>query len=66
MKIRIYMKNGIVLPDFKCDEFATQRNNLTGELTGYSFSGGKVPRPMYLDLSEILAIWRIDDDDDES
>lgn len=63
MQIRIYMKNGIVLPDFKCDGFTAQRNSLTGELTGYSFTGGTVPRPMHIDLSEVLAIWRVDDDE---
>lgn len=62
MKIRIYMKNGIILPDFKCDTFTVQRNNLTGELTGYSFTCGAVPRPLHIDLSEVLAILRVDND----
>ena len=45
MKIRIYMKNGTVLPDLECEEFTVQKNNLTGEITGYSFKGGRVPAP---------------------
>lgn len=62
MKTRIYMKNGTVLPDFECEEFTVQKNNLTGEITGYSFKGGKVPRPLFLDLSEVLAIWRVNNE----
>lgn len=63
MKIRIYMKNGIILPDFKCDTFTVQRNGPTGELIGYSFTCGAVPRSIHIDLSEVLAIWRVDDDE---
>lgn len=62
MKIRIYMKNGTVLPDFECEEFTVQKNNLTGEITGYSFKGGEAPRPLFLDLSEVLTIWRVNNE----
>lgn len=62
MKIRIYMKNGTVLPDLECEEFTVQKNNLTGEITGYSFKGGRDPRPLFLDLSEVLTIWRMNDE----
>lgn len=63
MKIRIYMKNGTVFPDFECDEFTVQRNSMTGELTGYKFTGGMIPRPVFIDLNEILAVWRVDDEE---
>lgn len=62
MKIRIYMKNGTVFPDFECDKFTTQTSNITGDLEGYKFVGGIIPRPMFLDLNEVLAIWRVDDE----
>ena len=51
MKIRIYMKNGTVLPDFECEEFTVQKNNLTGEITGCRFKAGEVPRPVFIDLT---------------
>lgn len=63
MKIRIYMKNGTVCPDFPCDEFTVERSNLTGEITGYKFTGGQIPRPVYVNLDEILMIWRVDEDE---
>lgn len=63
MKIRIYLKSGHVLPDLECDEFTTERNNLTGALTGYEFKGGLIPRPVFIDLSEVAAVVRVDKED---
>lgn len=62
MKIRIYMKNGTVLPDLECGEFAVQRNDLTGKAVSYEFKGDKVSRPLFIDMDEVLAIWRICDE----
>ena len=62
MTLRIYMKNGTILPDFECEEFAVENNSLTGEIVGYSFTRGTVPRPVFLALDEILAIWRVDNE----
>ena len=62
MKIRIYMKNGTVLPDFECEEFTVKSSNQTGEIAGYSFKDGMVPHLMFLNLSEVIAIWRVDDE----
>ena len=61
MKIRIYLKNGIILPDLECDEFTTERDRMTGELRGYEFTGGLIPRPLFIDLEEIVAIVRVDE-----
>ena len=62
MKIRIYMKNGTILPDLECSEFVVQRNDITGKAVGYEFRGGKVPCPLFIDMDEVLAIWRICDE----
>lgn len=60
MLIRIYLKSGNVLPDFHCDEFTATRSRVTGELDGYEFKGGKIPRPLYVNLSQVEAICRVD------
>lgn len=63
MKIRIYLKSGVALPDFPCEEFNTESSKLTGELTGYSYKGGLPPRPMYVDPSQIAAVVRLNDEE---
>lgn len=60
MKIRIYMKNGTVSPDFECEEFTVERSKVTGAITGYEFKGGNIPRPVYVDLNEVSMIWRVE------
>lgn len=60
MLIRIYLKSGAVLPDFSCDEFTVERSKLTSEIVGYEFKGGKIPRPMYVEINQIAAICRVD------
>lgn len=62
MKIRIYLKSGVVLPDLVCDEFTVERNNLTGEICGYRFVGGLIPRPIYVHMDSIAAIVRVDEE----
>ena len=63
MKIRIYLKSGVALPDLVCDEFEVERNRMTGTVQGYSFKGGCIPRPLYVDLSEVAAIVRVDEEE---
>lgn len=60
MKIRIYLKSGHVLPDLICEEFEVERHRATGELVGYKFNGGEIPRPVYVDLDQVEAIVRVD------
>lgn len=62
MKIRIYLKSGIALPDLECDEFTEEHSTRDGSLTGYHYKGGMVPRPMFVCLSEVAAIVRVDEE----
>lgn len=64
MKIRIYLKSGICLPDLSCDEFTVDRNTLTGDLNGYRYTGGLIPRPLFVSINEIAAIVRVCDEED--
>lgn len=56
MKIRFYLKNGLVLPDLECDNFNASYNKTTGELIKYSYEGAVCPRPLFVDISDISAI----------
>ena len=57
MRMRIYLKNGTVLPDIECDEFTVKTND--GLIDEYKISGAKIPRPLFVDPNEIAAIYRV-------
>lgn len=54
--IRIYLKNGTVLPDIHCEECETEFDNNTGDLVGLKFCGAVPTRPLYIHLLEVLAV----------
>lgn len=58
MKMRIYLKNGTVLPDIECDEFNVKTYD--GVIEEYEIVGAEVPRPLFVCLDEISAICRVD------
>ena len=60
MKIRIYLKSGTVLPDIECEAFTVSRSKLTGMIDGYEYKGAIIPRPLYVDINEIAAVFRTD------
>lgn len=59
MKIRIFLKNGTVLPDILCDEFTVEKSNITGELVGYECKGAFTPRPVFVAIDQVEAIIRM-------
>lgn len=60
MKIRIYLKNGTVLPDIECEAFTVSRNKFTGMIDSCECKGAIIPRPLYVDINEIAAVFRTD------
>lgn len=59
MKIRFFMKNGTVSPDLECAEFEIQKDRRE-KIIGWSAEKCDIPRPMYIDLEEILMVWRVE------
>lgn len=57
--IRIFLRNGLVLPDIVCDEFGVDINGNT--VTGYEYKGAKYPRPIYIDPTEIVAVFEMEE-----
>ena len=55
--VRIFLKNGTVLPDFKCQEFTMGRSNITGEITSYNAKGIGDIKPIYIDPGAIVAVY---------
>jgi hypothetical protein len=55
--VRIFLRNGTVLPDFKCREFTMGRSNITGGITSYNAKGIEGPKPTYIDPNEIVAVY---------
>lgn len=58
MKIRFFMKNGTVSPDLECAKFIIQKDG-RGKIIGWNAEECDIPRPMYIDLEEILMVWRV-------
>jgi hypothetical protein len=59
MKIRFFMKNGTVSPDLECAKFIIQRD-ARGKVIGWSAEECDIPRLMYIDLEEVLMVWRVE------
>lgn len=64
MLITIYLKNGAVLPEFKCDSFTTETSISTGAIVGWEAHQASGAYPLYVDATQIAAIIS-DDDPDE-
>lgn len=58
-RIRIFLKNGMVLPDIECEHFTLKRSNITGEITGYEYKGANYPAPLHIDPSAIVAVYQM-------
>lgn len=59
MKIRFFMKNGTVSPDFECTKFIVHKD-VSGKIIGWSAEKCDIPRLMYIDLEEVLMVWRVE------
>lgn len=59
MKIRFFMKNGTVSPDLECAKFIVHQD-VCGKIIGWSAEKCDIPRLMYIDLEEILMVWRVE------
>jgi len=57
MKIVFVFKNGNQF-SFKCDNFILTKSNITGNVIGYECEGISDNKPLYIDFSEILYIYR--------
>lgn len=60
MKIRIYLKNGQILPNIECEDFITEKSNITGDLISAKWVQAIIPRPVYIKIDDITAIVRIE------
>lgn len=55
--IRIFLKNGVQLPDIACDDFSvTCKNN---SVIGYEYKGAIYPRPIHIEPCEIAAVYEM-------
>ena len=59
MLIETTLKNGYSFVT-ECDDLATARNDLTGALVEVKWIGCKTGKPIYIDVSEVVAIVRLD------
>lgn len=59
MKIRFFMKNGTVSPDFECAKFRIQKDG-RGKIIGWNAEKCDIPRLMYIDMEEVLMVWRVE------
>lgn len=57
--IRVFLRNGVQLPDIVCEEFEVTRNASTGEVVRYRFTGADGPHPMHINPSEIVAVYEM-------
>lgn len=57
MVVVIKFRNGFDLR-VECAEFSVQTNNLTGSISSYSIKGITRNRPVYIDLNDVLCIYR--------
>lgn len=55
--VRIFLKNGVQLPDVVCEDFEVTHNTITGAVTAYKFKGAELPRPMHINPQEIVAVY---------
>lgn len=55
IKIRVILKNG---KDFvmECESLTTKYSTATSELTSFRYDGCEKNRPLYLDLSQVVAV----------
>ena len=56
MKITIVFKNGYSL-SVTCESFIIKQNAL-GQLTGYDIKGIEDHKPMYIDVEEVICVYR--------
>jgi hypothetical protein len=63
LTVRIFLRNGTVLPDFKCREFTLGRSNITGGITSYNAKGIVGPKPLFIDPNEIMAAFTMREDE---
>ncbi len=61
--VRIFLRNGTVLPDIKCREFTLGRSNITGGITSYNIKGIEGPKPLHIDCNEIVAVYTMHRDE---
>lgn len=60
MVVVIKFKNGTDLR-VECEEFKVETSGLTGTISSYSIKGITRNRPVYIDLNEVLCIYRGDE-----
>ena len=56
MKIVIHYKNGFELP-VECEEFQIETDGFNG-INAYHIKGIKGNKPLYINMEDILCIWR--------
>ena len=61
MKIRIYLKNGTVLPDFECADLRLKYDTMIGNRIEYKYVKYTRPRPLFIDASDVSAIIKMED-----
>ena len=64
MVVVIKFKNGTDL-NVECKEFKVEISGLTGTLSSYSIKGITRHKPVYIDLNEVLCIYRDDKEDEQ-
>ena len=57
MVVVIKFRNGFDLR-VECTEFSVQTDSLTGSISSYSIKGITRNRPVYIDLNDVLCIYR--------
>ena len=62
MTVVFVFKNGYELK-VKCENITLTVNNLTGQITGYEMNGIEDNKLLYVDLNEILCIYRVNPDE---
>lgn len=63
--VRIFLRNGAVLPDFKCKEFEMGRSTITGRIERYNAKGIQGTKPLYIDPNEIVAAYTMRNEPEE-
>ena len=65
-KIKFVLKNGVTIKTL-CKNLKTTTSELTGKITKYEIEGIEGEKPVYIDVSEIVAItveeWRQQDNE---
>ena len=57
MIIAFVFKNGHKLK-VKCEHFTLTHNRITGKIEGYKMSGIEGDKPLYIDLDEVLYVYK--------